>query len=58
MNYLNKLLEMGLVAPKGQVTHVTVKHDDHCAIWQGGQCDCDPEVVKGKPEEIENRQGS
>ncbi len=28
----------------GTVTHVEVLHDDWCAFWQGGVCDCEPEI--------------
>lgn len=23
---------------------VTVRHDEWCAIWKGGICNCDPEI--------------
>ncbi|MFW6388913.1 MAG: hypothetical protein ACOCY9_03295 [Desulfohalobiaceae bacterium] len=53
MNYLSKLFDAVGELPKGQVNHLTVLHDDYCAIWKGGACNCDPEVVKGKPEDFE-----
>jgi len=28
----------------GQVVHIDVAHDDWCAIFKGGICNCDPEV--------------
>jgi hypothetical protein len=29
---------------KGTVGFVTVAHDDNCGYWQGGACDCSPEI--------------
>ncbi len=29
----------------GSVVRVEVRHDDGCAIFRDGSCDCDPEVV-------------
>ncbi len=31
-------------AEPGSVTHVAVRHDDWCAIFRGGGCDCHPSV--------------
>lgn len=29
---------------RGEVARVGVYHDDDCSIFEGGACDCDPEV--------------
>lgn len=29
----------------GQVKIIDVYHDDCCALWSGGLCDCDPEIA-------------
>lgn len=30
--------------PRGQVVEAHVYHDDWCAIFRGGECDCDPRI--------------
>lgn len=45
-NYLAKVLgayRRGAFRP-GRVTIVHVYHDDWCAIFRGGPCNCDPEI--------------
>ncbi len=46
-NYLSKLLAMvrsgELAASPGNVSEVTVTHDDGCSIWLGRACNCDPD---------------
>jgi hypothetical protein len=34
-------------ARKGKVTHVEVQHDNECALFAGGACDCGPTVATG-----------
>lgn len=34
-----------LPVARGKVNHAFVSHDDWCAIFKGGVCDCDPEVA-------------
>ncbi len=29
---------------KGALTHVEIQHDDWCQIFNGGQCNCNPEI--------------
>lgn len=46
-NYLHELEKMiagGMFAdlPKGQVSHLSIYHDDDCSIFKGGRCDCAP----------------
>jgi hypothetical protein len=46
-NYYEKLMKLvaeGKILP-AQITEVDVYHDDWCHIYQGGYCDCDPEIV-------------
>ncbi len=33
------------------VCHIHVYHDDDCAIWHGGVCDCKPDVRTETPAE-------
>jgi len=53
-NYLEKVLALGysVIAQGGQgkVHHITVAHDDWCAIWLGGSCDCNPDVSLSQPQ--------
>jgi len=30
------------------VHHIEARHDDDCGAWQGGRCDCEPEVETGR----------
>lgn len=49
---LADMLRTGQIeAQPGKISHVTIRHDDTCAIWKGGECDCDPEIVLGQPSE-------
>ena len=52
-NYLRELLKdpHELLKP-GSVTMVTVRHDDWCAFFRGGYCDCNVEIVR-RPMEVE-----
>ena len=46
-NYYAKLMaliEEGKIKP-GDVNLVRIFHDDWCAIYEGGWCNCDPDVV-------------
>ena len=48
--YLAEVIAEGRTHGKpGEVTVVDVYHDDDCAIWQGGPCDCQPVVKARKP---------
>ena len=45
-NYYEKLMNLvqeGKV-PRGRITEVDICHDDWCRIYQGGYCNCDPEI--------------
>ncbi len=33
---------------------VDVLHDDECAIWCGGECDCEPDIQDTPPERCWN----
>jgi hypothetical protein len=39
---IQQMFELGRL--KQGVTKIQVAHDDSCAIWGGGRCDCDPEI--------------
>ena len=55
-NYFQKLIDLvdqnpNLTAP-GTVTHSVIAHDDWCAIFHGGACNCDPDITL-VPEDIQ-----
>ena len=53
-NYLRKLetaRALGVFEP-GTITIANVFHDDGCAYWKGGVCNCDPHV-KLEPAKVE-----
>ena len=43
-NYYAPMMAMAQRGAPGEVRHVHVFHDEHCAIYSGGYCDCDPVV--------------
>ena len=50
-NYQKEVERIGReIASKGLtgLYHVMVSHDDWCSIYDGGTCDCNPEVKMGK----------
>jgi hypothetical protein len=46
--YVRHLPRQKLDAPlePGKVYHVVMLHDDWCAIHAGGECNCDPDVIR------------
>jgi hypothetical protein len=48
-NHVRKLLYLQRVgaiqAKPGDMSKVDVAHDDWCHIWDGGYCQCDPDVT-------------
>lgn len=48
-NYVKKIMELvdaGKLDPDpGALSHLHVFHNDDCAVWDGGLCDCEPEFV-------------
>jgi len=48
-NYRAKLEAMiragRLSLEPGAVYHIDVYHDDDCGVFEGGACDCEPEIV-------------
>ena len=51
-NYLPLLAQIAAVARPGEAQHITVLHDDWCALLaSGGPCNCEPEIMLGKPGE-------
>ena len=48
-NYVKKIMELfedgKLDLDPGTLSHLHVFHDDDCAVWDGGFCDCEPELV-------------
>jgi hypothetical protein len=30
----------------GKVTHLDIYHDDNCAIFTGGSCNCNPDIIQ------------
>ena len=53
-NYLQRIAQV--VEPAdfkpGSVIHTTIRHDEWCGIFAGQDCDCDPLVVRGRPEDV------
>lgn len=48
-NYTEKVIKLAVEnSTPGKVMHTLVEHDEWCAIWHGGYCNCDP-VVKILP---------
>jgi hypothetical protein len=47
-NYIEAIqgaVAAGRVKPiPGTLVHIAVMHDDWCAIFKGGVCNCDPDV--------------
>lgn len=44
-NYVAKIAALQASLKPGEVAHVTVQHDDWCALLVSSQpCDCDPDV--------------
>ncbi len=45
-NYRRKLLDLWRAGKlwRGIGHRVCVYHDDDCAFWRGGPCDCDPDI--------------
>lgn len=37
-------------APLGELTRASIYHDDDCAVFEGGYCNCDPDIVLRKIE--------
>ena len=46
-SYLRQALEHMKHARPGEVIHVEIRHDDWCPIFEGGPCNCDPDVESG-----------
>lgn len=39
------LAQLGILRfTPGTVQEVTIEHDNWCAVWHGGRCNCDPLV--------------
>ena len=45
-NYLGELIKLKDRIPPGSLISVTVLHDDWCSCFNGGVCDCHPEVIR------------
>ena len=46
-NFVRKLrgLVRRCVRKVGELSYVDIAHDDWCAIYGGGVCDCDPDII-------------
>ncbi len=57
-NYLKKLLALyqagKLTLPGPGLYRLEVQHDDSCQIFQGGVCNCDPDLVIVSPNWIKD----
>ena len=48
-NYLDQAIGMANLSPG--IHHITVEHDDWCALLNGkGSCNCSPVVCRGTPD--------
>ena len=43
-------IKRGYVDPPPGVRHINVSHDDWCALFKGGVCNCDPDIREMPPE--------
>jgi len=43
-NYLAKVLRAAKTLPKGTIAHANITHEAWCSMFEGGSCDCDPDV--------------
>ncbi len=52
--YLSRLLQFApdLAELPGRVGHILVSHDDWCAFFNDGVCNCDPDIRDMLPWEI------
>jgi hypothetical protein len=53
-NYYRKRMQLyqeGKVPP-GRLSEVDIYRDDGCRIYQGGYCNCDPEIKLRPPPEL------
>jgi hypothetical protein len=41
---LEKAIALGII-DKGSVAHATIAHDDDCNIYNGYECDCNPDIT-------------
>ena len=46
-NYREKAVQQArqLIGAKPGLYHQYIAHDDWCAIWSVGKCNCDPDIV-------------
>jgi hypothetical protein len=43
----DRLVAEGKIPLKPGLLHIGVAHDDWCAIFKGGFCNCDPDILVG-----------
>lgn len=48
-NYVDAVEAVARGAQPGKVTHIDVYHDDWCAVFSGGACNCTPIVKPRTP---------
>jgi hypothetical protein len=51
--YVSEMLAAAGRARVGEVTHVMIYHDDWCAIFEGGLCNCNPDVEAVRQSEVQ-----
>jgi hypothetical protein len=39
--YMDALMKLAGNPKQGQIIEVNIQHDDWCAHWKGGACNCD-----------------
>ena len=46
---IKKMIAEGKIPASVGVSHIYVMHDDWCEIYNGGYCNCNPEVTFNPP---------
>ena len=53
MRQLSELCRKGRLPAEAGVHHIDIYHDDWCASFRGGACDCEPEIkIRAWPRHI------
>ena len=48
-NYIEEVIKQAKTLPSG-IHHVHIMHDDLCNVFNGGECNCNPEISMKKGE--------
>ena len=54
-NYVPKMLDaVAGIARPGYLLKTTVEHDDWCGWFDGGACNCDPDIIVEVVDDVED----